>query len=184
MIPLRLRLAALALAPLALACAHHAASAPQNGKGQGEAQSTKFHYRSAAHDLALGDPYVANLDGQSAGSYADAVKYHLGDLGVLTLNTQCGANNGKVAVLVFTSGKKALVQGRAGRPLTTPYVFGDVFVVLRALPGTGPVKVQLVGDFTAAPKNAEPARPPGPDEKTPEPNRDPNELPLDDLLVN
>jgi hypothetical protein len=150
-----------------------------------------FHYRSDARPLTLGDSFIARLDADSPAGYADAIKIHLPKTGTLTIDAKCAS---KVAVLIFGSGKKALVQTRSGAPIDLPLIDGEVFVVVRALRGTkGTIQVAIASSFVpaadgtaAAPKTIAPVSgdweddlsPPG---SNPAANAKGNDLSLDDL---
>jgi hypothetical protein len=167
--PGALVLAALACAQLA--CAHKPVA------------QAKFHYVRSAHPLAIGEDFQAQLNGDAPAGYAESVRFHIEETGTLQLTTVIAP--GKAAVRVYTSGNKPLTQARAGGTLETPLVKGDVFVVLYALRGSGPIKLALISAFTPAPTGAAPAPPSNAATVLPdvgiEPEPGSNELPLDGL---
>ena len=146
-----------------------------------------FHYRAAAQPHEIGERWSPQLDGDAKDGFARAIKFHIEQTGVLQLSTQ--TSSPKVAVLIYTAGKTALVQTRAGTAIETPPLQGDVFVVVRALRGSGPVTVQVDSFVAPSAPGVQPA-PPTPDvapakegANASDPS-DPNALPLDDLLAN
>jgi len=175
--PLALALSLLTLGALA-SCAHQPPAPPP---------IETFHYRASAKPVAVGEPWRIGLNGNLPTHFAGSVHFNLPETGTLKLTTDCVPS--RVAVLVYTSGQKPLAQARAGATLTTPLVKGDVFVVIRALKGSGPVRVQLTSEFVPAEAGAAPAPPTTAATVTPDleiemagaKTSDSDELPLDNL---
>jgi hypothetical protein len=103
---------------------------------------TQFRYRARAEEGALGTPWRAQLDGKAPDRWAAAVRLRLPRAGVLRV-TSTLEPAAPVAIAVFVAGKRPVAQVRAPRPLRTPPIGAELFVVVRAGKSAGAVAATL-----------------------------------------
>jgi hypothetical protein len=121
---------------IALLCLAGLAGCASSGK------RSPFRYRSQSAEVELGRPWRAQLDGKDPGRWAASVRLRLPRAGVLRV-TSTLEPSAPVAIAVFVAGKRPIAQVRAPRPLRTPPIGTEAFVVVRAGRSAGAVAATL-----------------------------------------